>query len=187
MTEAANLLRILPPCWGVSSDSATPCSAPCNGQLPYLGRSTRVRSRDRRCAIRVSDSELESHVFHAQSHSRVPFCDLCTPAPHPPRVRARACHVMRRRRDKVREWTFPDGVARSEGVGELRLVTSGPHPPKPASGVAGMSQRRDPSDSGRWIGTVAECHSCETQSETAQVVAVTRTPPAPHLSLRRPS
>ena len=92
---------------------------------------------------------------------------------------ARACHAMRRRRDKVREWTFPDGVARSEGVGELRLVTSGPHPPKPASGVAGMSQRRDPSDSGRWIGTVAECHSCETQSETAQVVAVTRTPPAP--------
>ena len=69
-------------------DPPTPCSTRRSSQLPFLGSSTRTQSRERPCAIRVSDSELGSRIFYAQRHRRLPFCRDHRAQPRPQQARA---------------------------------------------------------------------------------------------------
>ena len=79
---------------------------------------TRPGQGNGRRAIRVGKSEPGRRVFHARGHRRVSFAISAVSVPHPPCV---PCHAPRR--DNVRDWTFPDGVARSEWMRKHRCYT----------------------------------------------------------------
>ena len=170
MTEAANLLRAQSRSQESPLDPPTPCSARCNRQLPFLGSSTVTRGRKRPCEIRVSDSEPGSRIFHAQRHRHLPFAVIT--APSPVTVSHVPCSVARRPGTYHQLLLPPEQLPPPEQIPPEQPHRSRYHRSRyhrsshTGAATTGAATPRssylDPSDSGHWIGNVAEWRTWRT-------------------------